>query len=142
MASTAPSGLLYLDTSAAAKIVMDEPESGALADELSRWPDAATSALTRVELPRAIASRQHRDPRVRVDQHLLFGFFAATLELALDAGVLDAAASLPPPTLRTLDAIHLASALALGDDLAAVISYDSRMVGAAESADLPTLQPS
>lgn len=108
---------------------MDEPESGVLATELARWHDAATSALTRVELPRAIAFRRYHDPHVQVDESLLFGFFAAffaaTIELPLNADVLDAAASVPPPTLRALDAIHLASAVALGDDLAAVITYDT-----------------
>jgi uncharacterized protein with PIN domain len=50
-------GLLYLDTSALVKLVIDEDESAALRDELTRWDDGrfATSALTRVELPRAVA---------------------------------------------------------------------------------------
>jgi predicted nucleic acid-binding protein len=47
----------------------------------------------------------------------------------------------PPPTLRALDAIHLASALTLGEDLAAVVTYDTRMFDAAERAQMPTLQP-
>jgi uncharacterized protein with PIN domain len=49
-------GLLYLDTSALMKLVVDEDESAALREELGRWDDArfATSALARVELPRAV----------------------------------------------------------------------------------------
>lgn len=115
MASAGAAGsLLYIDTSAAAKIVLEEPESRALAVELTRWSDAATSALTRVELPRAVAMRRHLDPTVTVDESMLFGFFAATIELPLDDDVLDRAAAVPPPTLRSLDAIHLASALSVG----------------------------
>ena len=142
MASASPAGLLYLDTSAAAKIILEEPESDALAAELGRWDDAAISALTRVELPRAIARRRHFDPRIEVDEHLLFGFFAATIELALNDDILDVAATLPPPSLRALDAIHLASALSLAEDLAAIVTYDTRMLDAAHAAGPLTLRPS
>lgn len=79
---------------------------------------------------------------MRVDEGLLFGFFAATVELALSDEVLDAAATVPPPTLRALDAIHLASALTLAEDLAALVTYDTRMLAAARGAELATLQPS
>ena len=52
------------------------------------------------------------------------------------------AASIEPVELRTLDAIHLASALSLGDDLAAVLTYDRRMADAAESRGLVVVAPS
>jgi predicted nucleic acid-binding protein len=60
----------------------------------------------------------------------------------LDAGILEAAASVQPVGLRTLDAIHLATALSLRDDLAAVVSYDRRLAEAALAAGLPVVSPS
>lgn len=58
-----------------------------------------------------------------------------TNTLLTDAGLLD------PPTLRTLDAIHLTAAESLGDDLAAVITYDDRMAAAATRLGLPVQAP-
>jgi uncharacterized protein len=51
------------------------------------------------------------------------------------------AAQLGPVTLRSLDAMHLATALELGDELGAVVTYDARMAGAAESLGLAVLAP-
>jgi uncharacterized protein len=51
------------------------------------------------------------------------------------------AAQLEPGTLRSLDALHLASALEIGDELGAVVTYDARMAGAAESLGLAVLAP-
>jgi predicted nucleic acid-binding protein len=61
--------------------------------------------------------------------------------LAIDAAVLDAAAKIEPPGIRSLDAIHLASASSIGSALGAVISYDRRMLFAAGALGLPTLSP-
>jgi predicted nucleic acid-binding protein len=55
--------------------------------------------------------------------------------------ILVAAAHLEPPTLRSLDAIHLATALRLGDALAAFVSYDERLLAAAAQLGLPTASP-
>jgi uncharacterized protein len=57
--------------------------------------------------------------------------------IRLDDGPLDRAADLDPTELRSLDAIHLAAAASLGDDLAAVVSYDDRLLAAATSLGLP-----
>jgi predicted nucleic acid-binding protein len=59
----------------------------------------------------------------------------------LSAGIADAAAKLEPPSLRTLDAIQLASALSLGDDLGAFVAYDRRLAQAAEVAGIGVLAP-
>jgi uncharacterized protein len=59
----------------------------------------------------------------------------------LSAGIADAAAKLEPPSLRTLDAVHLASALSLGDDLGAFVAYDRRLAEAAEAAGIEVLAP-
>lgn len=55
--------------------------------------------------------------------------------------ILDSAGSLEPGILRTLDAIHLATAMSLGDDLDAVVTYDARMIEGARLLGLPTLSP-
>jgi hypothetical protein len=61
--------------------------------------------------------------------------------IRLDDGLLDRAAVLDPTDLRSLDSIHLAAAASLGDDLAAVVSYDDRLLAAATSFGLPTATP-
>jgi predicted nucleic acid-binding protein len=61
--------------------------------------------------------------------------------IRLDDALLDRAANLDPTELRALDSIHLAAAASLGDDLAAVVSYDDRLLAAAASLGLPTAMP-
>jgi predicted nucleic acid-binding protein len=61
--------------------------------------------------------------------------------IAIDDRILDAAGILEPRVLRTLDAIHLATALAVGDDLDAVLTYDERMIEAARLLGLLTASP-
>jgi predicted nucleic acid-binding protein len=61
--------------------------------------------------------------------------------IRLDDALLDRAGELDPPSLRSLDAIHLASALALGADLGVVITYDDRMLHGAAALGLPTASP-
>jgi predicted nucleic acid-binding protein len=67
---------------------------------------------------------------------------AALEQVALDDQLLDSAANLGPDVLRTLGAIHLASALSLGDSLAEVVTYDQRMAGAARNLGLAVAAPS
>lgn len=59
----------------------------------------------------------------------------------LDQDVQRAAATLGPPELRTLDAIHLATALSLGDDLGALCAYDTRLMDAARTAGVHVVAP-
>lgn len=59
----------------------------------------------------------------------------------MDATVVESASRLPEPLLRTLDAIHVATALLLGADVDALVSYDDRMLSAAEAYDIPTACP-
>src|SRR5207245_11763863 len=61
--------------------------------------------------------------------------------IRLDDALLDRAAELDPTEIRSLDSIHLAAAASLGDDLAAVVSYDDRLLAAAASLGLPTAMP-
>jgi predicted nucleic acid-binding protein len=123
-------GILYVDTSALVKLVVREAESDALEAELGRWSDLVTSVITSIELSRAVARARTDSTAVVADQDTVVGVLAAVAEIPLSDDVRANAASLTPVELRTLDAIHLASALALGDDLGAVVTYDSRMQAA------------
>ena len=95
-----------------------------------------TSALARVEVVRAVAGGGAR----------AIGHARRTLgrvdQIHLDRSLLDQASALASPTvLRSLDAIHLASASLLGSDLLAVVTYDQRMVAAAAGLGMPVERP-
>lgn len=93
------------------------------------------SDLVRTELRRAVARA--------VPEHLAAtdALIARLRLVRLDAQLLDAAGRLGPPVLRTLDAIHLQSALLLGDELDALITYDARQADAARDAGLVVRAP-
>ena len=126
-----PQGVVYIDTSALVKLVVREAESDALKQTLSDLGELATSAITSIELARAVARARVDATAVVADDYTILALRAALAEIPLDVEVRSTAASLTPIELRTLDAIHLASALTLGDDLAAVLAYDKRMQDAA-----------
>lgn len=129
--------LLYLDSSALVKLVLPEAESAALLESLAAWPARVTSELARVEVMRAArraseeAGVEQRAEEVIASIHLL----------RLDGEILDRAARLEPRTLRSLDAIHLASALSLGEDLGAIVIYDNGFATAAAAIGLKVLAP-
>ncbi len=130
--------MLYLDTSALVKLVRREPESDALAD----WLDAHTSdvwvssALIEVELPRAL---QRLDPALLPQ---IPAMVARVGRYEIDEVVRAAAAAYPGPALRSLDAIHLATAHAVfGGRLTAWVGYDERLLAAAAELGLPTAAP-
>src|SRR3954451_4880706 len=129
--------LLYLDSSALVKLVLPEAESEALLASLSAWPVRVTSELARVEVVRG-ARRAAGQPRTeqRADE-----VFAGLHLLKVDDGIFSAAARLEPRSLRSLDAIHLASAVSLGADLGAIVIYDSNMSAAAKGHGLQVLAP-
>jgi uncharacterized protein len=127
----------YLDTSAAVKLLMTERESPALRRWLRRRPERASAALLRVELVRVV--RRAGFPRLIPEARKLL---AGIHLIRLDDALLDRAADLDPTELRSLDSIHLAAAASLGDDLAAVVSYDDRLLAAATSLGLPIATPS
>jgi predicted nucleic acid-binding protein len=93
------------------------------------------SALLRVEAVRACA--RYGDDYVR---QALAGLAAVAL-LPVDDDVLTRAASLTPAGLRTLDSIHLATALTVRDDIGVVIAYDERLAEAAAAHGLPVIAP-
>jgi uncharacterized protein len=116
---------VYLDSSAIVKLAVAEPESAALRRYLRRRRPLVSSVLARAEVARALLPLG--EPAVRRGQEVL-----ARLELIrISDRILAAAGSLLPTELRTLDAIHLATARQLGGDLARLITYDERLRTAA-----------
>jgi predicted nucleic acid-binding protein len=127
--------LLYLDSSAIVKLVVSEPESQSLREHLRSWPERVSSVIARVEVVRA-ARRVGLSAARRADA------VVARLGLVeLDDDVIQRASKLAPPELRTLDAIHLATALSLGDDLGALCAYDAQLASVAEKFGVKTLAP-
>jgi predicted nucleic acid-binding protein len=122
--------MFYLDTSALVKIVRPEPESAELRTWLEDDPERllVTSALAEVELVRALR-RVGETERLASAAELL----ESLLVIEVDAEVRRMAAQLSDPLLRSLDAIHIASAYQLQPDLTALITYDHRMANAVES---------
>ena len=132
---SAAQAVAYLDSSALVKLVIPEPESDALRAELAIWARHVSSALARVEVIRACA-------RVDVKARLAAERVVDALDLiALDDGVLREAARVGTVELRSLDAIHVASALVIGDALGVVFAYDERLVEAMGAAGIPTANP-
>ena len=127
---------VYLDSSALVKLVSRETESDALRTFLATHPSRATSIVALVEVTRAVLRRA---PAALDEVRRLFGGVAV---LALDEEVAGRSGRILPATLRTLDAIHLASAATLGVDLAAFVTYDERLATAARAAELPVVSPS
>jgi predicted nucleic acid-binding protein len=128
---------VYLDASALVKLVLPERETDALVAALERWPDRVSSALSRVEvfraLHRAAASKSIHDRAAAVLEGLVL--------TRLDEPVLERAGSFKDPQLRTLAALQLAAALSLGDDPDAFITYDARLARAALREGLQVLHP-
>ena len=128
------SGIAYADASALVKLVLLEPESPAVHRWFVEAPRVATSRVGVIETIRASSRRPH-DP-VHRDR-----LIADVAVYELDAEIASVAASIGSPALRTLDAIHLATALALIPDLDAFVTYDDRLAEAARSLGLPVMQP-
>jgi predicted nucleic acid-binding protein len=129
---------LYLDSSAIVKLVQREPESDALARFLDdhRDDEHVTSTIARVEVVRPLQP-SGAEAVARVRQLL-----AHMYHVPLDADLLDRAAALAPDSLlRSLDAVHLASAQLLGAELRSVVTYDRSMASAAAGLRLPVAAP-
>ena len=126
----------YLDSSAIVKLAVREPESAALRRYLQRRRrPLVSSALARTEVLRALlpagdeAISRGRAVLQRIDL------------IRLNDRILNAAGVLRPPELRSLDAIHLATARELGDELSALVTYDDRMATAAKRLGYTIVQP-
>ncbi len=128
----------YLDASALVKLATVEAESVRLRSHLDRYAARVTSRLSRVEVLRALLRRV---PASDAATDAVNTMFDGLLIVELDESVVAVAAGLEPPALRSLDAIHLASALAMGDDLDALVTYDRRLADAARGVGLTVVSP-
>jgi uncharacterized protein len=133
--------LLYSDSSALVKLIVEEPESAVLREQISGRTLAA-SELVLSEVPRAIRrlAATNRLPQQRFARGLDAVLGAVAL-VPLRREILRQAGAFDPPFLRTLDAIHLAAALDLADAIDGFVSYDERQIEAAQLAGLPVLSP-
>ncbi len=130
--------MIYLDSSALIKLIFEEPESDALVSWLVERPGVpkVSSQVSAIELARVC--RRLDEGALPAARHVLAG-----LDLVPLAGeVIEQAALVGPPELRSLDAIHLASALVLGASLSAFVAYDARRATAAQAAGLTLAAPS
>ncbi|MEX1296756.1 MAG: type II toxin-antitoxin system VapC family toxin [Candidatus Limnocylindrales bacterium] len=128
--------MYYLDTSAAAKLILSEPDSSAM----RLWAEShdaelSSSDVLRAELHRAV--RRHV-PQALARVPVLLGTIVLSV---ISAELWERAARIEPPRLRTLDALHLAAAMDLGSDLDAIVTYDERLAEAARANGIATLSP-
>ncbi len=126
---------VYVDSSALVKLLVREAESDALRRYLSSAGPLTSSILATVEVARAVA-RSAPDSSAAVA-----AVFETLSVLAFDARIAARAAALSPAGLRALEAIHLATALELADELAAFVSYDDRLSAAARDLGMPVVSP-
>ncbi|MGH3715730.1 MAG: type II toxin-antitoxin system VapC family toxin [Micromonosporaceae bacterium] len=130
--------MIYLDSSAIIKLALEETESAALRSYLESRDELPqlTSDLAMVEVPRAVSRSQP------LGLTAAYAALQRMEKVPISPSVLMSAASLPPLTLRSLDAIHLSSALAYYRDLTAFVTYDKKLLEAATFHDLPVASPS
>lgn len=129
--------MIYLDASALLKLVRAEAETSALRRWLAERDGTphVSSVLARIEVTRA--SRRYVEAML-VEAHTLL----TSLDLVpLSLDVVEVACQVGDPLLRSLDAIHLASALTIRTELSAFVAYDHRLYAAAAAAGLPALAP-
>jgi len=129
--------LVYLDSSALVKLVVAEPESTVLMERLEAWPLRVSSVLALTELPRALGRAGFGAAARRRAREVL----ARVALVDVDRRILVTAAALEPRALRTLDAIHLATALTVREDLEAIVTYDRRLRAAAERVHIDVVAP-
>lgn len=127
----------YADTSAVIKLLIDETHTSAMAeffDEHEDW-DWASSNLLRIEVARAISRVR---PEFLPNARELLDYFAF---IPISDDIVERAMTEPGAGLRSLDAIHLATARTLANDLAGLVSYDERLLTATSNAGLPVVSP-
>jgi len=126
----------YLESSAAAKLLTDEPETRALEDYLATFGprDAVVSALLLETELRRLAAREG------LEQDMVTALLDGVRLLRMGRQVFQMAGLLPGPGLRSLDALHLATAML--DEVDVLITYDSRLTSAAAAVGVATVSPS
>ncbi len=127
--------LTYVDSSAIVKLAVVEPESQVLRRYVSRRQPLVTSALARTEVARALMP-SGPEAVVRGEQVL------RRIQLVrVSDRVLSEAGRMRPAELRSLDAIHLASARQLGSSVKQIVTYDERMANAARESRWSVASP-
>ncbi|WP_158635050.1 type II toxin-antitoxin system VapC family toxin [Tsukamurella asaccharolytica] len=130
----------YLDTSALIKLLAPEFESDALTIWMARQANEGeafgTSVIGQIELTRAAARMTDPDT---TSQAQYIGEQAETIPLTVAMAKL--AETIGPPHLRSLDAVHLASAMSIRDQISAFVTYDKRLSDAAEVEGLTVVSP-
>jgi predicted nucleic acid-binding protein len=128
--------VIYLDSSAVVKLARREAETDALRAWLAANPEPlVASGLARTEAARALMRSQPAALPV------LHSVLSLLHQKPVSDPILDAAATLPGASLRSLDAIHLATAEALMPALTWFVAYDKRLADAARSRGLPVAAP-
>jgi uncharacterized protein len=127
---------VYLDTSVLGRVLLDEPDTPAIRRELDRFERHISSRLLSVELHRLGL----RENMLTYVADLLSG----KVLIPLNEEILTAAETIAPPTVATLDAIHLATAVSLSNagKLDALMTYDKRLADGAREHGITVLSPS
>jgi predicted nucleic acid-binding protein len=128
--------IAYIDASALLKLVVREAETSALEADLGSREGLVTSSLAIVECQRVVRRAGHRRLLQRAED-----VFEAVYLLELTPLILKDAATVAPATIRSLDAIHIATALSVGEKDLDLITYDDRMAEAGRIHGLRVLQP-
>lgn len=124
----------YVDASALTKLILDEPDSVAMRSWYVENEHVVCSRLGLIETNRAVRRMQHDAAHLDV-------VLRSVEVVELDAEVARTASAIGPASLRSLDAIHLASVLALLPDVDAFVTYDDRLAAAARAIGLPVVRP-
>lgn len=127
----------YLDSSVIVKFAVEELESAAL----RAWREGLGLEDVLMTCELAVAEVLRAVRRVDGDFNVALAHLDSLEQLVVDRDFLLAAGRIEPVAIRTLDAIHLAAATAVGEDLAGVVTYDERMADAAEDLGLTALAP-
>jgi predicted nucleic acid-binding protein len=129
--------VIYLDTSAFVKLIWSERETPALGDFLARRQEVllVSSSLLTVEARRTVL-REDAAQMPRADLLL-----TRIGQIGVTRAVIEAASRLPDPSVPSLDAIHVATALQVRPELDALVTYDTRLAAAAERQGLPVTAP-
>lgn len=126
----------YIDTSAFVKLFVEEPESDAVAAAIgSSWTRIVASEILAVEAFRTALRRGGEAPALAAQ------LLRQVILLPFSTGIRVDACRLSPPELRTLDAIHLATAISVADQVGAIFTYDKRLAQASTDAGLRVLAP-
>jgi predicted nucleic acid-binding protein len=142
--------VIYFDTCALLKLIREDADSPALGAFIDARPDTRwfSSELARAELVRTVRRINHDNRGRLVDGGKLraeLGYVERLWErldlIAVSTRVLNDAAAIEQPFLRTLDAIHLAAATSMRLSLSAFVTYDKKLATAARKAGLTVLSP-